>query len=341
MKHQIHLVQPTDGMHLWKENILYRKMNKNSLKNINFLLNKYYYDIKEPSSFQSANKIQSVVKNYISDIKLNDIKNWLLKQDTHGIHKPIKLHFKRNPIVSKTIDHNWHADLIEITNPAANSNYRYILMVIDNLSKYGWAEKIKSKRTNTVLNAFKRIGRKSKRKPNILTTDAGKEFTNHKFKKFLKKNKIKHLIARDGPKAAVVERWNRTIKEKISKYLTYNKSKRFVDVLDLIVKGYNNTIHSRTKYKPIDINKSNEKIVFNNLYKNKTQLEKQLFTKGDRVRVVLIRGQFQKGYIPNFSKEIFYVHKILYTSPYYKYKVKDKKGVILRVSYYSKELLKV
>ena len=214
-------------------------------------------------------------------------------------------------------------------------------MVIDNLSKFGWSEKLKSKKTNTVLNAFKRIGRKSKRKPIILTTDAGKEFTNNKFTQFLKKNKIKHLIARDVSKAAVVERWNRTIKEKISKYLTFNKTKRFINVLDQIVKGYNSTVHSRTKFKPIDVHKSNEKQVFNNLYKNRTQLEKSLFSKGDKVRVVLIRSTFDKGYLPNYTKEIFIIHKILYTSPYYRYKVKDKKGNIVRGSYYSKELLKL
>jgi len=313
----------------------------NRANNINLLLTKYYFDIKEPTSFQSSSKLHKLIKSDISDIKLNEIKNWLLKQKTYGVHQTFHKYFKRNPIVSKYIDHNWHVDLIEISHPSTNSNYRYILMVIDNLSKYGWAEKLKNKSTNTVLKAFKKIGRKSKRKPTILTTDAGKEFTNIKFKNFLKKNKIKHLVARDASKAAVVERWNRTIKEKINKYSTHNKTNRYIDVLNDIVRGYNLTVHSRTKFRPIDVNKSNEKFVFRNLYKYRTKLENNTFKIGDNVRVVLIRSTFDKGYLPNYTKEIFIIHKIFYTSPYYRYKVKDKKGNIVRGSYYSKELLKV
>src|SRR5882762_863157 len=313
----------------------------NRANNINLLLTKYYFDIKEPTSFQSSSKLHKLIKSDINDIKLNEIKNWLLKQKVYGVHQTFYKYFKRNPIVSKYIDHNWHADLIEISHPSTNSNYRYILMVIDNLSKYGWAEKLKNKSTNTVLKAFKKIGRKSKRKPTLLTTDAGKEFTNIKFKNFLKKNKIKHLVARDASKAAVVERWNRTIKEKINKYSTYNKTNRYIDVLNDIVRGYNFTVHSRTKFRPIDVNKSNEKFVFRNLYKYRTKLENNTFKIGDNVRVVLIRSTFDKGYLPNYTKEIFIIHKIFYTSPYYRYKVKDKKGNIVRGSYYSKELLKV
>ncbi len=316
-------------------------MNSKRLKNIDILLKKYYYDIKEPTSFQNSTKLKNVVRTNINDIKNEEIINWLLKQETFGVHKPYRAKIKRNPIVSKYIDHNWHADLIQISHPSANSNYRYLLMVIDNLSKYGWAEKLKNKKTNSVLKAFKKIGRKSKRKPTILTTDAGKEFTNHKFKNFLKKNHVKHMVVRDASKAAVVERWNRTIKEKINKYLTYSRTNRFIDVLDYIIKGYNLTLHSRTKFKPIDVNKSNERQVFNNLYKLRTELETNKYLIGDKVRVILIRSVFDKGYLPNFTKEIFYIHKILFTSPYYKYKLKDKKGNIVRGSYYSKELLKV
>jgi len=74
---------------------------------------------------------------------------------------------------------------------------------------------------------------------------------------------------KDFSKAAVVERWNRTIKEKINKYLTFKKTNRFVDVFDKFITGYNNSIHSRTEFKPIDVNSSNEKLVYRNLYKIK------------------------------------------------------------------------
>ncbi len=305
------------------------------------LLHKYYYNIKEPVSFQSVKKLFEKAKETDSNIKLHAVAKWLSSQPTYGVHRYVNRNFKRNPIVSRHIDHNWHADLVEIDKPSANSRYRYLLMVIDNLSKYGWSIKLFNKKAKTVKNAFSSIVKKSKRKPIIVTTDAGKEFTNHLFRNALKRNKIKHMIVQDYSKAAVVERWNRTIKEKIHKYLTYHKTFRFVDVLNDIINGYNNTVHSRTKYKPIDVNKFNEHLVYRNLYNIKQIHEKQSFKIGDKIRVVLGRELFDKGYKENYSKEIFTISKVLISSPHYKYKVKDKKGTVVRGTYYAKELMKV
>ena len=85
--------------------------------NLDNLLKKYYYDIREPSSFQSVDKLFKVIKKFKPHIKLEDVSKWLLKQKTYTVHKPIKIKFKRNPIVSKSIDHNWHSDLVEISHP--------------------------------------------------------------------------------------------------------------------------------------------------------------------------------------------------------------------------------
>ena len=160
-------------------------------------------------------------------------------------------------------------------------------------------------------------------------------------KKYLKTNRIKHLILRDNSYAVLVERWIRTLKEKIHKYLTYNKTKKFIDVFDIIINNYNNTKHTRTKFKPVDVNKLNENIVFRNLYRIKTPLKKSNINIGDKVRLALIRGPFDKGYLPNYSNEIFTVYKIYYTSPFLKFRVKDKSNNIVRGSFYDKELIKI
>ena len=156
------------------------------MNQVDELLRDYYYGIKQSNSFQGVQKLYHAIKNDIPDIKLKIITDWLKKQETYSVHLPIKTNFKRNPIVSTHIDHNWHSDLIEISYPNFNDNFRYILMVIDNLSKFGWAIPIKDKSASTVKKAFLSILRQSKRKPLILSTDAGKEFTNSSLKKYLK-----------------------------------------------------------------------------------------------------------------------------------------------------------
>ena len=302
------------------------------------ILKRHYYDITQPSSYRGSNTLLESLKESNYNIKYSQIKNWLKKQSIYGIHSQPKHKFPRNPIVSKTIDHIWSADLVEITKPKNNNNKRYILMVIDALSKYGWAEPLINKQGVTVKKALMKILKESKRKPSILATDAGREFTNKSLKKYLRWRKIKHLVLKDHTKAYIVERWNQTIKSKIHKYLSFNNTNNFIDILQEIIRGYNETVHSRTKFKPSQVNKSNEKKVFQNLYKIRTVIQKPKFKIGDRVRVYLYRDKFDKGYLPNFSREIFKIYKIYNTSPYPKFRIKDKKGVVIRGSYYQQEL---
>src|ERR1700712_1261910 len=190
----------------------------------------FYYDHNKPTSFRGIQAIFDEVKQDKLGYTINDVKNWLGKQRVYQIHSKPKHKFRRNPIVSKYIDHIWNADLVEIINPRDNDGYRYILMVIDNLSKYGWAEPLLNKKAITIIKSFNKILSESQRKPSQLATDAGIEFTNMSFEKLMKSLKIKHFIVRDGTKAAIVERWNQTIKSIIHKYLSHHNTKRFIDV---------------------------------------------------------------------------------------------------------------
>ena len=72
-----------------------------------------------------------------------------------------------------------------------NKGAKYLLMVIDVFSKYGWIKPLKDKKTESVSLAFDEIFKKAKRKPVMLWTDKGSEFISKHFKEFLKKKKIK------------------------------------------------------------------------------------------------------------------------------------------------------
>ena len=94
--------------------------------------------------------------------------------------KPPKKNYETNKTLLKSIDDTWSADLLQMDDYGVENNkgYRYILTVIDNFSKLGWTVPLKNKFAKTVTEAFSNIINNSKRKPKLLETDDGKEFTN-------------------------------------------------------------------------------------------------------------------------------------------------------------------
>ena len=89
---------------------------------------------------------------------------------------------KRNYAANKTdvyhIDDIWSLDKLDLKHygPENNRGYRYVLVIIDNFSKYGWTIPLKNKKAQTIRNSFEDILISSKRKPNLIESDRGKEF---------------------------------------------------------------------------------------------------------------------------------------------------------------------
>ena len=145
-----------------------------------------------------------------------------------------------------------------------NKGIKYLLLVIDVFSKYGWIEPLTDKKTESVSLAFDEVFKKSKRKPEMLWTDKGSEFISKHFKEFLKKNKIKLYHTENEEKSSIVERWNKTMKNRMWKMFSANNSTIYWDKL---VDDYNNTKHSSIEMTPTEASKKeNEKKVFANLY---------------------------------------------------------------------------
>ena len=219
------------------------------------------------------------------------------------LHKPITRNFQKRSVVSNGIDEIWAADLVEMQKFSKwNKGIKYLLMVIDVFSKYGWIRGLKDKKTETVSKAFDDIF-KSKRKPQMLWTDKGSEFISKHFKDFLKRKGIKLYHTENEEKSSVVERWNKTMKNRMWKMFTVNNNTVYWDKIDNIVKDYNNSRHSRIKMTPVEASKKkNEKKVWSNLYGGLiyTRPGKPKFSIGDKVRISKYKRQvFDKGYTPN------------------------------------------
>ena len=126
---------------------------------------------------------------------------------------------KKNYVTNKTdvyhIDDTWSLDILDLKDygPKNNRGYRYVLVVIDNFSKLGWTIPIKNKNALTIKDSFEKTLIISKRKPDLIETDRGKQFYNIIFQDFLNKNNIKHYSRNTDLGAVFAERFNRTIRD--------------------------------------------------------------------------------------------------------------------------------
>ena len=232
---------------------------------------------------------------------------------------------KKNYITNKTdvyyIDDIWSLDILDLKDygPENNRGYRYVLVTIDNFSKYGWTTPLENKNAQTIKDSFENIMISSKRKPNLIETDRGKEFYNNIFQDFLNKNNIK-LYSRNSSYGAVfAERFNRTIRDLLKKIVFEHGDAKWIDILHTITKQYNNRIHSSTKLSPKDASlKKNEGFVYKNLLDERKKVIPK-FQINDLVRVAELKKTFSKGDTTNWSYKLYKITEIIkYTMASYK-----------------------
>ena len=141
-----------------------------------------------------------------------------------------------------------------------------MLTCIDCFSKYAWVEPLHRKSSDNIVHAFKRIFEKDKRIPKKLQTDKGTEFLNKPVQQFLKKHHIHFFTTETEMKASIVERFNRTLKSRMYKYFTAKNTLRYIDVLQDLVNGYNNTIHRSIGMAPSNVSRRHELELRQRLY---------------------------------------------------------------------------
>ena len=282
--------------------------------------------------------------------KSKQAKQWLQDQEVYSLHKPArKKGIQGNRTITSCVDAQWQADLADMQKVSKdNDGNRFLLTVIDVLSRYAWAVPIKDKRGETVINALREIFKSSGRFPQfLLQTDQGTEFFNPHMKKLASEYGFHHFHSDSDHKAALVERFNRTLKTYIYRYFTYKQTNRYVDVLPHLVDAYNRRIHSAHGKAPIKVTHENEEEVFETLYPHLTtdEMKKYLrdgkqFQIGDHVRISKLKGLFEKGYLPNWTTEIFVISDKKYKYPRVTFYLKDLDGEEITGSFYSEHLQK-
>ena len=313
------------------------------------LLRDVYYNLSSPAAYGGVSAIYKEAKRRDPLIKFSDVENFLQRQDTYTLHKPIRRNFDRNRMVAVGIDSDWQADLCDVQKiQKHNDGYNYILTVIDVLSKFAWAVPIRNKKPETVAQAFDKILKSSGRKPWRLYTDNGTEFRGKPFQDFLFRKDIQYISSQSPDvKAAVAERYNRTLKTRLWKHFSHKSTLRYVDALPRIVDAINHSYHRSIKRRPVDVTRENESEVYQTLYgkvhgrlSEKKSQAKFKFEIGDKVRIGKYKHVFAKGYLPNFTEEIFTVTNRFDKQPPV-YKICDYLGEAVSGIFYESELVKV
>ena len=139
-----------------------------------------------------------------------------------------------------------------------NKGFRFLLCTIDIFIKYAWIVPLNDKKGITITNTLQKILKESNRRPNKTWIDKGSEFYNSSFKNWLKDNDIEMYSIHNEGKYVVAERFIRTLKTKIYKYMTSISKNVYIDKLDDIVNECNNTYYRTIKMKT--------QLTINNIY---------------------------------------------------------------------------
>lgn len=255
------------------------------------------------------------------------------------LHAPARQRYRRRRVIVKFIGDLWQGDLVEMIPYARdNKGYKYILMVIDAFSKFLHAKPLKSKTGKEVTEAMRRI-LKTQKPPVNFQTDAGKEFFNAEFSGLMKRRGINHYATYSNLKASIVERVNRTIKNKMWKRFSLQGTYKWVSMLPELIRDYNHTMHRTIGMKPAEVTKKDERRLKKDVYTYIKQVAPAHFKVGDHVRISRRRHAFTKGYTPNWTTEVFAVREVQRTNPT-TYLLRDYRGEPIMGGFYREELQK-
>ena len=194
-------------------------------------------------------------------------------------------------------------DLVYMPKSWFNNGFKYIFCCVDVFSKKADMIPLKDREQTTTTKAFEKI-LNNLGIPKTIYSDQGSEFKNASFQKLLDKHNIQIIFALGH--ASFVESFNKTMKNRMMKYMKLKNTDNWSKIVSPVLDAYNNSPHSTTKIAPNKVNKDNEIQVLMNITKRAKKGTYPKLEVGDNVRVPVIHKQ-KKGYKDSFSMEM---HKI-------------------------------
>ena len=213
-------------------------------------------------------------------------------------------------------------------------------------SKVGYAQPLHNKEGRSITNAFKTIlSTNDGKKPLSIPSEKGKEFHNKHLQVWADDEGIKLFTSEDDQMSQIVERWNRTLKNRMYRLFEHKGKPIWITFLQDLVHSYNNTYHTAIKMSPAQVNRENEGMVFFQLYTPPTVLcargSSAGLNVGDYVRLLNLSSEFKKGYAHQWTNEVYRIRMRNLTGAFTLYKVDDLHGEDIEGCFYRSELQQI
>ena len=309
--------------------------------NIEKIIRKAYYDLNSPAAFSAVDKVYKEAKKHNKDIKRKNVIQYLQAERTYAIHRPRPIRYKRLKMVPNGLG-EIQCDLAILDKlKKHNKGFPYLLVCIDILSRKITVAPAKSKNSLDMIKAFdlvlNKIGKQNVRRIN---TDRGLEFEAKKMRNyFIKLGIDKRVTYSQDVHAAIAERAIRTTKDRLYKYMYQHDTYKWIDAIDEIVEAINNSINRSIGLEPNRVTPEIAEDLLKKVYKPKVPYKESKFKVDDYVLIDKEKGKFSKGYLPNYTEELFKIKQVKNTVPTH-YKIVDLKGEDILGVFYDPNLSK-
>lgn len=276
------------------------------------ILNHVYYDLK---NFDGSNALHLKVIKFNKNIPYDYVTEWLKKQSTHQQVTVKRVGKKEYKKIFSEDYYSYQIDLTFLPKYKSTNNQNYVMFTAININtRYAYAYYGKNKETSTILDMLTEFLNNAMI-VHAITMDSGTEFTNKKVMKWFEENEITtYFVVGDSHKLGLINRFHRTLKEKLEKYFIANDTTKWIDELDTIIKNYNNTYHRSIKMTPkeasrgfmqsFNIDKARE---FNYKFDDK---HNNIYQIGDKCRIKIDKNIFDKSKI-KYSEDIYTIIKVM------------------------------
>ena len=306
------------------------------------VLKAIYFTPSHTAGFGSVQKLYRAARAVKPDIKLSDVKNWLSKQDSYTLHKPIKRKFKRSRFISSGIYVQNDIDLADVSSlMASNNKIRFLIVSIDTFSRRLYVVPLKSKGASDMVEGLEKLWPEDQ-VPRIVRSDSGKEFTNKSVQLYFKEHGIHHFTTSNEVKSHFAERVIATLRGRIKRFVTHTQSEKYIHKLPEIVESYNNSLHSSIGISPNSVTPSNQRFLWWSQYwpqKPYRKPQPYRYDVDDQVRITFLRHAFTRGIDHTFSGELFKVISRTRRDNLPLYKLEDMNGEKITGTFYTEELI--